>query len=166
MTSLLEYANGTVRKEDFLEYLRLFTGYSIRDPKRSIEECNEIYDGFEQKYAEPISYRTFADAYKWLFVQQRQDGEISDAVCNAMWSSLEVVSKQFNPQEQKTFLEWKSYFYNKKNELEDWALNVSADFFKNVWEKVASGPDEVTLSKNELASLIEEAYKEGQASRG
>lgn len=54
MISLLQYAKITERPIDFMEYLRLFTGYSINSPKHTDEECQEIYADFEKNLAQII----------------------------------------------------------------------------------------------------------------
>lgn len=48
MASLLQYAKTTERPIDFMEYLRLFTGYSINNSNHTDEECQEIYADFER----------------------------------------------------------------------------------------------------------------------
>ena len=50
MASLLQYAKTTERPIDFMEYLRLFTGYSINNSNRTDEECQEIYADFEKNF--------------------------------------------------------------------------------------------------------------------
>lgn len=77
MISLLEHAESVPRKEEFIEYLRCFTGYDEHAEKRSEEECKEIYTDFENKYNEKMSYNEFADIYFWEFVRQRQNGTVA-----------------------------------------------------------------------------------------
>lgn len=165
MTSLLQYAKITERPIDFMEYLRLFTGYSINSPKHTDEECQEIYADFEKKFSEQMTYLEFADHYKWYFVQECQSGNISNKECNNKWAALEVVAKKTNPDLTKTYAEWKEYFYKVSSEFESWMLNESVDLVENFWRNFNNGNNTITISKKDLAQIIETAYQEGKSKK-
>lgn len=171
MVSLLEYAEGVPRKEEFIEYLRCFTGYDEHAKKRSEEECKEIYTDFENKYNEKMSYNEFADIYFWEFVRQRQNGQITDEECTKNEALLRYAIRkrvEASHQTPMTFTEWKNLFNHEKESAEGWETNNSAAFFENeIWPiaEAFSKNGTVALSKQVLADLIENAYMEGK-SRG
>ena len=164
MISLIQYAKETAdRPVDFLEYLNLFTGYDLNSPKRTDKECQEIYADFEKKFSEQIVYMEFADHYKWYFVQECQLNHISSKECNAKWATLEVVAKKTDLTQTKTFTEWKEYFYAMASKLEDWALNESVKLMETLWRNFSDGSDKITISKKDLAMIVETAYQEGKS---
>ena len=162
MISLLQYAKTVDRSVDFLEYLNLFTGYDINS-FRTDKECQEIYADFEKKYSEQIVYMEFADHYKWYFVQECQLSHISSKECNAKWATLEVVAKKTDLTQTKTFTEWKEYFYAMASKLEDWALNESVKLMETLWRNFSDGSNTITISKKDLAIIVETAYQEGKS---
>ena len=164
MISLVQYAKETAdRPVDFLEYLNLFTGYDLNSPKRTDKECQEIYADFEKKFSEQIVYMEFADRYKWYFVQECQLGHISSKECNAKWATLEVVAKKTDLTQTKTFTEWKEYFYATASKLEDWALNESAKLMETLWKNFSDSSNKITISKKDLAMIVETTYQEGKS---
>lgn len=165
MMSLIEYAKTTERPTDFIEYLNLFTGYAIDNPKRTGEDCQEIYADFEKKFLEQMTYLEFADDYKWYFVQECQLGHISSKECNDKWAALEVIAKKTSPDQIKTFLEWKKYFYVMSSKFENWALNESVDLMETFWRNFCDGGDTITISKKDLATIVETAYQQGKSNR-
>ena len=162
MISLLQYAKTVDRSVDFLEYLNLFTGYDINS-SRTDKECQETYADFEKKYSEQIVYMGFADHYKWYFVQECQLNHISNKECNAKWATLEVVAKKTDLTQTKTFIEWKEYFYAMASKLEDWALNESVNLMETLWRNFFDGGNIITISKKDLAMIVETAYQEGKS---
>lgn len=164
MISLIQYAKETAdRPVDFLEYLNLFTGYDLNSPKHTDKECQEIYADFEKKFSEQIVYMEFADRYKWYFVQECQLSHISSKECNAKWATLEVVAKKTDLTQTKTFTEWKEYFYAMASKLEDWTLNESVRLMEILWRNFSDGSDKITISKKDLAMIVETAYQEGKS---
>lgn len=163
MISLLQYAKTVDRSVDFLEYLNLFTGYDLSSPKRTDKECQEIYADFEKKYSEQIVYMEFAGHYKWYFVQECQLNHISNKDCNAEWATLEVIAKRTDLNQTKTFTEWKEYFYAMASKLEDWALNESAKLMETLWKNFSDGSNKITISKKDLAMIVETAYQESKS---
>ena len=158
MISLIQYTKETAdRPVDFLEYLNLFTGYDLNSPKRTDKECQEIYADFKKKFSEQIVYMEFADRYKWHFVQECQQE------CNAKWATLEVVAEKTDLTQTKTFTEWKEYFYATASKLEDWALNESAKLMETLWKNFSDGSNKITISKKDLAMIVETAYQEGKS---
>lgn len=168
MISLLQYAEGVPRKEEFIEYLRCFTGYDENSVKRTNEECKEIYTDFEIKYSEKMEYDEFVDIYFWEFVRQRQNGQITDEECNKNETLLRYSIRkrvETSYQTPMTFTEWKNFFECEKESVEGWETNKSAAFFENeIWPIVVafSKNDITTISKQVLADLIEMAYEEGK----
>ena len=162
MISLLQYAKTIDRSVDFLEYLNLFTGYDINS-SRTDKECQETYADFEKKYSEQIVYMEFADHYKWYFVQECQLSHISSKECNTKWATLEVIAKRTDLNQTKTFTEWKEYFYAMASKLEDWALNGSVELMETLWRNFSDGSNTITISKKDLAMIVETAYQEGKS---
>lgn len=168
LISLLQYAEGMSRKEEFIEYLRCFTGYDEHAEKRSDEECKEIYTDFENKYSEKMEYDEFVDIYFWEFVRQLQLRQISDEDCNKNEKLLRYsIRKRVEASHQTpmTFTEWKNFFNHEKESVEGWEANNSAAFFENeIWPVAAafSKNGTIALSKQVLADLIETAYMEGK----
>lgn len=163
MISLIQYTKETAdRPVDFLEYLNLFTGYDLNSSCTD-KECQEIYADFEKKYSEQIVYMEFADRYKWYFVQECQLSHISSKECNAKWATLEVVAKKTDLTQTKTFTEWKEYFYAMASKLEDWALNESVNLMETFWKNFSDGDNTITISKKDLAMIVETAYQEGKS---
>ena len=158
MISLLQYAKTVDRSVDFLEYLNLFTGYDINS-SRTDKECQEIYADFEKKYSEQIVYMEFADHYKWYFVQKYQLNHIS----NKEWATLEVIAKRTDLNQTKTFTEWKEYFYAMASKLEDWVLNESVKLMETLWRNFSDSSNTITISKKDLAMIVETAYQEGKS---
>ena len=158
MISLLQYAKTVDRSIDFLEYLNLFTGYDINS-FRTDKECQEIYADFEKKYSEQIVYMEFADHYKWYFIQEYQLNHIS----NKEWAILEVIAKRTDLNQTKTFTEWKEYFYAMASKLEDWVLNESVKLMETLWRNFSDGSNTITISKIDLAMIVEIAYQEGKS---
>ena len=158
MISLLQYAKTVDRSIDFLEYLNLFTGYDINS-FRTDKECQEIYADFEKKYSEQIVYMEFADHYKWYFIQEYQLNHIS----NKEWAILEVIAKRTDLNQTKTFTEWKEYFYAMASKLEDWVLNESVKLMETLWRNFSDGSNTITISKKDLAMIVEIAYQEGKS---
>lgn len=168
MISLLQYAESVPRKEEFIEYLRCFTGYDEHAKKRTEEECKEIYTDFEIKYSEKMEYDEFVDIYYWEFVRQRQNSQITDEECNKNEHLLRyAIRKRVEDSHQTpmTFTEWKNFFEYEKGAVEGWETNNSAAFFENeIWPIVVdfSKNNITTISKQVLADLIEMAYEEGK----
>ena len=168
MISLLQYAEGVPRKEEFIEYLRCFTGYDEHAEKRTNAECQDIYTDFENKYKEKMEYDAFADVYFWEFVRQRQLSQISDEECNRNERLLKhAIRKRVEKLNQTpmTFTEWKNFFNHEKESVSKWETNNSATFFeKEIWPiaEVSSKNDIVSLSKQTLADLIEMTYMYGK----
>lgn len=168
MISLLQYAEDVPRREDFIEYLRCFTGYDEHAEKRSDEECKEIYTDFENKYSEKMEYDEFVDIYFWEFVRQLQLSQISDEDCNKNEKLLRYsIRKRVEASHQtpKTFTEWKNFFNHEKESVEGWETNNSAAFFENeIWPiaEAFSKNCTIALSKQVLADFIETAYMEGK----
>ena len=162
MISLLQYAKIVDRSVDFLEYLNLFTGYDISS-SRTDKECQEIYADFEKKYSEQIVYMEFADHYKWYFVQECQLNHISNKDCNAEWATLKVIAKKTDLNQTKTFTEWKEYFYAMASKLEDLALNESVNLMETFWKNFSDGGNTITISKKDLAMIVETAYQDGKS---
>ena len=160
MISLLQYAKTVDRSVDFLEYLNLFTGYDTNS-SRTDKECQEIYADFEKKYSEQIVYMEFADHYKWYFIQEYQLNHIS----NKEWATLEVIAKRTDLNQTKTFTEWKEYFYAMASKLEDWVLNESVKLMETLWRNFSDGSNTITISKKDLAMIVETAYQEGKSNR-
>ena len=160
MISLLQYAKTVDRSVDFLEYLNLFTGYDTNS-SRTDKECQEIYADFEKKYSEQIVYMEFADHYKWYFIQEYQLNHIS----NKEWATLEVIAKRTDLNQTKTFTEWKEYFYAMASKLEDWILNESVKLMETLWRNFSDGSNTITISKKDLAMIVETAYQEGKSNR-
>lgn len=164
MISLLQYAESIPRKEDFIEYLRCFTGYDEHVEKRTENECKEIYTDFENKYNEKMEYSEFVETYYWDFVRQRQNGQISNEECNKNEALLRYSIKkrvETSHQTPMTFIEWKSFFNREKDSVPKWETNKSAPFFENeIWPIVEalSKNGTVALSKQVLADLIEMTY--------
>lgn len=166
MISLLEYAENIPRKEEFIEYLRCFTGYN-KHSKRSDKECDDIYVDFENEYNEKRTYDDFTDIYLWEFVRQRQNGQISDEEFNKNERLLNYAVRKRVDQTLRTFTEWKTFFNREKDSVEKWETNNSAAFFENEIRPIAeafSKNGTVALSKQVLADLIEAAYNEGKRS--
>ena len=163
MISLIQYAKIVDRSVDFLEYLNLFTDYDLNSPKRTDKECQEIYADFEKKYSEQIVYMEFVDYYKWYFVQECRQSHISSKERNTGWTTLEVIAKKTNLTQTKTFTEWKEYFYAMASKLEDWALNESAKLMETLWKNFSDGSNKITISKKDLAMIVETAYQEGKS---
>ena len=159
MISLLQYAKTVDRSADFLEYLNLFTGYDT-SCSRTDKECQEIYADFEKKYSEQIVYMEFVDHYKWYFVQEYQLNHISS---NTEWATLEVIAKKTDLTQTKTFTEWKEYFYAMVSKLEDWALNESVNLMETFWKNFSDGGNTITISKKDLAMIVETAYQDGKS---
>ena len=107
----------------------------------------------------------FADRYKWYFVQECQLSHISSKECNAKWATLEVVAKKTDLTQTKTFTEWKEYFYAMASKLEDWALNESVKLMETLWKNFSDGSNKITISKKDLAMIVETAYQEGKSNR-
>lgn len=168
MISLLQYAESVPRKEEFIEYLRCFTGYDEHAEKRTENECKEIYTDFENKYSEKMEYGEFVEIYYWEFVRQRQNGQITDEECDKNEALLRYsIRKRVEDLNQApmTFTEWKNFFEYEKESVEGWETNKSAAFFENeIWPIVEafSKNDITTVSKQVLADLIEMAYEEGK----
>lgn len=168
LISLLQYAESLPRKEEFIEYLRCFTGYDEHAEKRSDEECKEIYTDFENKYNEKMEYDEFVDIYFWEFVRQLQLSQISDEDCNKNEKLLRYsIRKRVEASHQTpmTFTEWKNFFNHEKESVEGWETNNSAAFFENeIWPiaEAFSKNGTIALSKQVLADLIENAYMEGK----
>ena len=162
MISLLQYAKTVDRSVDFLEYLNLFTGYDINS-SRTDKECQETYADFEKKYSEQIIYMEFADHYKWYFVQECQLNHISNKECNAKWATLKVIAKKTDLNQTKTFTEWKEYFYAMALKLEDLALNESVNLMETFWKNFSDGGNTITISKKDLAMIVETAYQDGKS---
>ena len=104
----------------------------------------------------------FADHYKGYFVQECQLNHISNKECNAKWATLEVVAKKTELTQTKTFTEWKEYFYAMASKLEDWALNESVNLMETFWRNFSDGSNTITISKKDLAMIVETAYQEGK----
>jgi len=168
MISLLQYAESIPRKEEFIEYLRCFTGYDEHAVKRSSEECNEIYTDFENKYSEKMEYDEFVDIYFWEFVRQEQTNQISEEECSKNEKLLRYAIRkrvETSHQTPMTFTEWKNFFNHEKESVEGWESNNSAAFFENeIWPiaETFSKNGTIALSKQVLADLIENAYMEGK----
>lgn len=46
--------------------------------------------------------------------------------------------------------------------LEDWALNESAKLMETLWKNFSDGSNKITISKKDLAMIVETAYQEGK----
>lgn len=168
MISINEYAKDVDQKEDFEEYLRCFTGYDVQSAKRSLEECENIYKDFQEKYKEKMTYDTFADTYFWEFVRLRQLSKISDQDCELNEKFLKkVIKKRVNDSDLKTFKEWKTFYNTEKENHEDWEVNDSADLFeKEIWPQIVTNADKFSfeMTKLALATIVEIAYQRGKKS--
>ena len=162
MISLIQYAKTVDKSVDFLEYLNLFTGYDLNS-SRTDRECQEIYADFEKKFSEQIVYMEFVAHYKWYFVQECQLSHISSKECNAKWATLEVVAKKTDLIQTKTFTEWKEYFYAMASKLEDWALNESVELMETLWRNFSDSSNTITISKKDLAMIVETAYQDDKS---
>lgn len=171
MISIDEYAKSVDQREDFEEYLRCFTGYSTKSAKRSLEECENIYKDFQEKYKEKMTYDDFADIYFWEFTRLCQLSKITDQECELNERFLRVgVRKRVNDSDLRTFKEWKAFYNTEKEKCEDWEINDSAELFeKEIWSKiVANWPlasdDKIEMTKIALAHIVEIAYQRGKRS--
>lgn len=168
MISINEYAKSVDQKEDFEEYLRCFTGYDVHSAKRSLEECENIYRDFQEKYKEKMTYDAFVDIYFWEFVRLRQLSKISDQDCELNERLLKkVIKKRVNDSDLKTFKEWKAFYNIEKENHEDWEVNDSAELFeKEIWPQIATNSDTFSfkMTKLALATIVELAYQRGKKS--
>ena len=168
MISINDYAKGIDQKEDFEEYLRCFTGYDVQSAKRSLEECEDIYKDFQEKYKEKMTYDAFVDIYFWEFVRLRQLSKISDQDCELNERLLKkVIKKRVNDSDLKTFKEWKAFYNAEKENHEDWEVNDSAELFeKEIWPQIVTNDDKLSfeMTKLALATIVEIAYQRGKKS--
>ena len=104
----------------------------------------------------------FADHYKWYFVQECQLSHISNKDCTVKWATLEIIAKKIDLNQTKTFIEWKEYFYAMVSKLEDWALNESVNLMETFWKNFSDGGNTITISKKDLAMIVETAYQDGK----
>lgn len=116
----------------------------------------------KKKYSEQIVYMEFADHYKWYFVQECQLSHISNKDCTVKWATLEIIAKKIDLNQTKTFIEWKEYFYAMVSKLEDWALNESVNLMETFWKNFSDGGNTITISKKDLAMIVETAYQDGK----
>ena len=105
----------------------------------------------------------FADHYKWYFVQECQLNRISNKDCTVKWATLEIIAKKTDLNQTKTFTEWKEYFYATASKLEDWALNESVKLMETLWGNFSDGNNKITISKKDLAMIVETAYQEDKS---
>lgn len=49
------------------------------------------------------------------------------------------------------------------SKLEDWALNESVRLMESLWRNFSDGSDKITISKKDLAMIVETAYQEGKS---
>lgn len=164
MRTLLEYADVVENKEQFIEYLELFTGYDIKAQPREEGELSDIYTAYKTKYAEKMTYAAFYETYKWHFTQERQLRHISDQAEQEAWASLDAIGNKTNLEETRTFQEWKDYYYSERYNLSSWDTNESASLFEEIAEPIFTGQpsDTVQISKAALAAIVERAYQEGK----
>ena len=167
MISIEEYAKSVDQKEDFEEYLRCFTGYDTKSAKRSLEECENIYKDFQEKYKEKMTYDDFADAYFWEFTRLCQLSKITNQECNLNERLLRVaVRKRVNDSDLKTFSEWKAFYNSEKENCEEWESNDSVDLFeKEIWPQFSANGGKFEMTKLELANIVEKAYQQGRAAK-
>ena len=92
-----------------------------------------------------------------------QLNHISNKDCNAEWATLEVIAKKTDLTQTKTFTEWKEYFYATASKLEDWELNESVNLMETFWRNFFDGGNTITISKKDLAMIVETAYQEGKS---
>ena len=49
------------------------------------------------------------------------------------------------------------------SKLEDWALNGSVELMETFWRNFSNGSNTITISKKDLAMIVETAYQEGKS---
>lgn len=95
----------TWKNDPFFDfYLNLYTGYS-ESKERCPGEIKQIEKDYQEFLERRMSFKEFADTFKWHYVQQRQLRSISYEDCENYWKALEILSDDLN-ERRTTFTEW------------------------------------------------------------
>lgn len=133
----------TLKNDPFFDfYINLYTGYSEHE-ERYPEEIKQIEKDYQEFLKRKISFRKFADGFKWHYVQQRQLRNISHEDCENCWKALEILSDDLN-ERYATFAEWFGIWQSSKK-----------DVLQKVEEDIANNLETLKELLRESARVIE-----------
>lgn len=131
----------TLKNDPFFDfYINLYTGYSEHED-RCPEEIKQIEKGYQEFLKRKMSFKKFADGFKWHYVQQRQLRNISHEDCEKHWKALEILSDAYSNEKHATFADWLTVWQSSK---------------KLALERVE---DESAISPETLKELLRESAK-------
>lgn len=165
--TLEEYAEGKEElKFEFLEWLRLYTGYDTVGKKRPEGELKEIYDSFIEFQNRPISYAKFQQGMWSYYVQERQLGNITDKVCEDRLRGLEEVIPDIlevndNVPKEQTFGAWKRWYLQQTLILPANAYYKCRRYYRDeILPEIQKFIEctEVRMPIDEFFSIIEKVY--------
>lgn len=124
-------------------YINLYTGYSEHE-ERYPEEIKQIEKDYQEFLKRKMSFRKFADGFKWHYVQQRQLQNISHEDCEKHWKALEILSDAYLNEKHATFADWLTVWQSSKKLA-----------LERVEDESATSPETLKELLRESAKVIE-----------
>ena len=168
MKTLLSYATMLTDQAEFLEWLRLYTGYDTNGKERPEAELDSIHQYFIDFANKPIPYKEFSEGMWSYYVQERQLGNITEQDCEEFLYALEhaipeYLEEHYPDLKLQVFGAWKRLFLELKVSLPANSFYKSRHYYHdeilpNIQPFMAKDGLTLNIPIKDFMELVEKIY--------